>query len=85
MANRLDDLVSLTHSLSRQYKALISAVPSDQSTEVALKSISKRTRYNFAWDVYKACCSTEASAGQAILSTYATWVSILRRAIQHTS
>ncbi|KAI5460656.1 hypothetical protein BGZ63DRAFT_357518, partial [Mariannaea sp. PMI_226] len=48
------------------------------------KSISKKSRHDFAQQIYKTCWNSKLSAGRALPSAHATWFTVLRGAIQHT-
>ena len=66
--------------MDREYEALAAAVePDGQGT-----ARSNKTRYDLAVEIYDVCVGKKSSQAAAISSSHATWVPVLKAAIQHT-
>lgn len=66
----------------RVYESIFPVFLSQET--VPHSAVSRRTRRDFAQDLYNNCMQSGRSAGKSFCSQNATWFSVLRAAVRHT-
>lgn len=75
----------LTVSTDRLFETLFASRVDRAVDWPDLKSATRKTRYDFANELCKAALDDKGSSDASLASTHATWLPILRGAMQHTA